>query len=62
VSKNLEQRVDDVLDVARKLRHDDDYYEGSDWERRMKGAIAQVFLLGVSVGWDKCTAAREEDA
>lgn len=57
VSKNLEQRVDDVLAVARE------YYPGnsaSGWERRMRAAAAQVFNLGMSVGWDKCVAVMDD--
>ncbi len=50
MSRDLEGRVEDVLAIAREETHD------LDWERRMKGALAQVFFLGMSVGWDKCAA------
>ena len=57
MSKNLEQRVEDVLSIAREK----DYSPETGWERRMKGAIAQVFLLGMTVGWDKCVAAMDNN-
>ena len=56
VSKNLEQRVEDVLSIARE-----DRFEAAHWERRMKAACAQVFFLGMSVGWDKCAAVTEPE-
>ena len=54
MSKNLEQRVEDVLRIAREPEE-----ERFHWERRMKGALAQVFFLGMSVGWDKCVASMD---
>lgn len=57
MSKNLEQRVEDVLSIARE----EDYSEPASWERRLKGALAQVFFLGMDVGWDKHAAAIEDD-
>lgn len=55
MSKNLEQRVEDVLSIAREPMD-----ERLHWERRMKGALAQVFFLGMSVGWDKCVASMDD--
>lgn len=57
MSKNLEQRVQDVLAVAQEPGAG---VPGGRWERRMKGALSQVFLLGMSVGWDKCVGAMDE--
>ena len=57
--KNLEQRAEDLLAIAREYPpYGEDDYPPS-WERRMKGAIAQVFFLGMGVGWDKCVASME---
>ena len=60
MSKNLEERVQDVLTIA--LERDKPGFSIEHepaWDRRMKGAIAQVFLLGMSVGWDKCVASMD---
>lgn len=50
--RRLEECVEDILSIAREK----DYAPAAGWERRMKSAIAQVFLLGMDVGWDKCVA------
>ena len=60
MSKNLEQRVNDVLAIA--LERDNPGFSiehEPSWQRRMKGALAQVFFLGMGVGWDKCIASMD---
>lgn len=59
VSKNLDQRVEDVLDIAREYYPDRPAWAARRWEREMKAALAQVFLLGMGVGWDKCVASMD---
>ena len=59
MSKNLEQRVEDVLDIARETIPWGEDQMPANWERRMKSALAQVFFLGMSVGWDKCVASMD---
>ncbi len=56
MSKNLDQRVQDVLDIAQEYYPDRPAWAQRRWERKMRAACAQVFMLGMGVGWDKCVA------
>lgn len=54
MSDNLGDRVEAVLDYARSVPRN------RMWERRMRALCAQVFFLGMEIGWDRHAAAVED--